>query len=688
MKRFFSCIGTALLILAAAFAPAALAQSKRPMTFDDLISLHRVAEPALSPDGQWIAFTVATPDREANRNASNIWRVPASGGEAFQLTRSGHDSSPAWAPDGKHLAFLSSRDGESDIYIMSVDGGEATRLTHVSTDVDLFRYSPDGKWFAFSSSVFPDCKDDACNKQRLDEAAKSKVKAHIYDHLLFRHWTQWSDGRRAHLFIVAADGASPRDLTPGANYDVPPVQRGDLSDIVFSPDGRELCFVAVTDAMEATSTNGDLFTVPSDGSAAPKRITTNPGFDSHPAYSPDGKWIAYRAQITPGYESDRWRLMVYDRAAAKSSGLAANFDRSVDAILWSNDGHTIYANGEDRHESPIWAFDVAAASAASYQPRVLVGDSFNTEISLSADGKTLVFARPSLLHPAEIYFADATSGATHAITHLNDAALAQLDMAAPEWFWFPGAGGTQVEGAIIRPPAFDPAKKYPVVLVIHGGPQNAWDDAWTYRWNPELFAAKGYVIVAINPRGSSSYGQKFTDEIQNDYGGKAYEDLMKGLDFALAKFPFMDKNRTAAAGGSFGGYMVDWISTQTGRFKALISHAGPYDEVSMYATEELWFQEHETMGTPWSNPAGYAKWSPSTYAGQLAKYKTPTLVIGGEMDFRIPYTQEIEYFTALQRQGVPSKLLLFPDEGHWVLKPQNSELWYKTFFDWLATYVK
>jgi dipeptidyl aminopeptidase/acylaminoacyl peptidase len=675
---------------ALAVAPAALAQSqsKRAMTFDDLISLHRVAEPAISPDGQWIAFTVATPDREANRNASNIWRVSTTGGESTQLTRSGHDSSPAWTPDGKHLAFLSARDGESDIYTMPADGGEATRLTHVSTDIDLFRFSPDGKSIAFSSAVFPDCKDDACNKSRLDAAEKSKVKARIYDHLLFRHWTQWSDGRRGHLFIVAADGASPRDLTPGANYDVPPFQRGDLQDIVFSPDGRELCFVAVTDAMEATSTNGDLFLVPADGSSAPKRITINPGFDSHPAYSPDGKSIAYRAQTTPGYESDRWRLMLYDRASARISSLAADFDRSVDGIVWSNDSRTIFSDGEDRHESPIWAFDVAAASQPSYKPRVIAGDAFNTELSLSADGKTLIFTRPSLLHPAEIYSAEVATGASHAVTHLNDASLAQLDMSTPEWFWFPGAGGTQVEGVVIRPTAFDASKKYPVVLVIHGGPQNAWDDSWTFRWNAELFAAKGYVIIGINPRGSSSYGQKFTDEIQNDWGGKSYEDLMKGLDFALAKYPFMDAKRTAAAGGSYGGYMVDWISTQTGRFKALISHAGPYNMVSMYATEELWFQEHETEGTPWSNPENYKKWSPSTYAAQLGKFKTPTLVIGGEMDFRIPYTQELEYFSALQRQGVPSKLLLFPDEGHWILKPQNSELWYKTFFDWLATYVK
>jgi dipeptidyl aminopeptidase/acylaminoacyl peptidase len=673
---------------AIAAVPTSRAQAKRPITFDDLISMQRVNEPQVSPDGKWVAFTVATPDREANRNASNVWIVPVEGGDPRQLTRSGHDSSPQWSPDGRVLAFLSSRDGESQIYTMRLAGGEATKLTHVSTDVDLFRWAPDGKSFAFTSSVFPDCKDDACNKQRLDEQSKSKVKARIYDHLLYRHWTQWGDGRRSHLFIVALEAGTPSDLTPGANYDVPPVQRGDVQDVAFSPDSRELCFVAVTDPVEAISTNGDLFLVPGDGSSAPKRITTNPGFDGHPAYSPDGKWIAYHAQLAPEYESDRWRLMLYDRAAGKSTNLTETFDRSVDAILWSSDSRTVYFNGESAAESPIWSLDVTAAVGT--RPNILVGDTFNTSLSLSNDGRTLAFERASLVSPGEVYAVDPVAGgAAHQLSRLNAARLTPLDLASPEWFWFDGAGGTKVEGAIIRPPQFDASRKYPVLLVIHGGPENAWDDTWSYRWNPEVFASPGYVVIAINPRGSSGYGQKFTDEIADDWGGKVYEDLMKGLDYALAKYPFMDGTRMAAAGGSYGGYMVDWIAGHTGRFKALISHAGPYDKASMYgATEELWFEEHDMAGTPWTNPESYRKWSPATYATDFAKYKTPTLVIGGELDFRVPYTQDLEFFTALQRQGVPSKLVIFPDEGHWILKPQNSELWYKLFFDWLATYLK
>jgi dipeptidyl aminopeptidase/acylaminoacyl peptidase len=670
-------------------APESRAQAKRAMTFDDLLAMRMVREPAISPDGKWIAFTVAAADRDANRTATNIWLARSDGSDTLELTRSGHDSAPAWAPDGKRLAFLSSRDGESDIYTISTEGGESSKLTHVSTDVDLFRWAPDGKSLAFTSLVFPDCTDDACNKKRLEDREKSKVKARIYDTLLFRHWNSWSDGRRSHLWIVGADGHAPRDLTSGANYDVPPLQRGDLQDIAFSPDSRELCFVAVTDPMEAISTNGDLFLVAADGSAAPKRITTNPGFDGHPVYSPDGTWIAYRAQLTPGYESDRWRMMLYERATGKITRALDAFDRSVDELVWSPDSQKIYFDGEDKAESPIWEIDLAQARRPNAAPKVLVGDSFNTSISVSVDGKMLVFTRAALTHPADLYAADTESGAAHRLTNLNEQRLAQLDLPAPEWFWFAGAGGTQVEGAIIRPPAFDASKKYPLLLLIHGGPQNAWDDNWSARWNPELFASPGYVAVIINPRGSSGYGQKFTDEITNDWGGKVYEDLMKGADYALEKYPFLDAARQAAAGGSYGGYMVDWIAGHTGRFKALISHAGPYDEVSMYgSTDELWFMEHDLGGTPWTNPQSYRQWSPSSDAAQFGKFKTPTLVIGGELDFRVPYTQDLEFYTALQRQGVPSKLIIFPDEGHWILKPQNSELWYKEFFGWLATYLK
>ncbi len=685
MKSHTLAVRASLILALAIFAPLAGSQSKRPMTFDDLISMQRVSDPQVSPDGKWIAFTLATPDKEANRNISNIWLIPARGGATKQLTSSGRDSTPRWAPDGKRIAFVSSRDGESQIYFIAVEGGEASRVSNIASGVDNFLWAPDGKSLAFTSGVFPDCKDDACNKSRIDAAAKSKVKAHVAEHLLYRHWTHWNDGRRSHLFIMPAEGGTPRDLMPGADFDAPPDFRGEAADIAFAPDSKELCFVAVTDPMEAISTNGDLFTVPADGSAAPKRITENPGYDGHPIYSPDGKTIAYRAQLTAEDESDRWRLMIYDRAGGQRTNLTESFDRSVDDMVWSPDSRTIFFTAEEHAEAPIYA--IPAQQGAT--PQAILGEGFNTELSYSATARMFVFTRSTLMAPAEIFTTGAGGGRARQLTHINDARLNPLDMAKPEWFWFDGAGGTKVQGALVRPPNFDASRKYPTVLLIHGGPQSAWDDSWTYRWNSELFAASGYVIVMINPRGSTGYGQKFTDEITDDWGGKVYDDLMKGMDYAIANYKFIDADKVAAAGGSYGGYMVDWIAGHTGRFKALISHAGPYDKVSMYgATEELWFEEHDMAGTPWTNPESYRKWSPSTYAAEFGKYKTPTLVIDGELDFRVPYTQDLQFFTALQRQGVPSKLVIFPDEGHWVLKPQNSEFWYKTFLDWLGKYLK
>jgi len=697
-KLQFVRVGCALsvvaLVSALAAAPFAQAQNaaKRAMSFDDLIGLSRVHEPQLSPDGKWIAYGVSTPDKAANRGVNNIWIVPAGGGEPRQLTRSVRDARPQWSPDGKMIAFVSSREGAPQIYVIALAGGEPVKLTNISGGVDNHHWSPDGKLLAFTSEVYPDCPDDACNKKRDADRESSKVKARIYDHLLYRHWDHWNDGKRSHLFVVALESGgtallkagTPRDLTAGADYDVPPDQRGDANDIAFSPDSGELCFTALTDKVEAISTNGDLFTVPVAG-GTPKRITTNPTFDGQPAYSPDGKWIAYRAQMVPGYESDRWRLMLYERETGLHTNLTDTFDRSVAEPVWSPDGRTIYFHAESQGESPLYAMSPSNTTT----PRIVTPDTFNGELSISADGHLLAFTRSSLTMPAEIFTASADGGDVHQITHHNARKLASVELPKPEAFWFAGAEGTQVEGFLLRPPQFDASKKYPLLLLVHGGPQGAWDDDWGYRWNPQMFVAPGYVAVMINPRGSTGYGQKFTDEITEDWGGRVYEDLMKGVDYVLEKYSFVDGTRMAAAGGSYGGYMIDWFAGHTGRFKALISHAGPYNKTSMYgATEELWFEEHDMGGMPWTNPESYRKWSPSTYAAAFAKYNTPTLVIGGELDFRVPYTQDLEFFTALQRQGVPSKLVIFPDEGHWILKPQNSELWYKLFLDWLATYLK
>jgi dipeptidyl aminopeptidase/acylaminoacyl peptidase len=657
--------------------------TKHPMTFDDLIKLHRVSAPEVSPNGKLVAYAVSTPDMEANRNVSNIWLIASSGGDPIQITQSGHDNSPSWSPDGKTLAFISSRDGNSQVYLLPMDGGEAKKLTTLSTGADLFKWSSDGKNIAFTSAVYLDCKDDACDAKRDEEKEKSKVKARIYDHLLYRHWDHWSEGKRSHLFIEPVDASAPaRDLTPTADYDIPPDQRGGPADIDFSPDGKEICYTAVTDKVEATSTNGDLFIVPVGGGES-KRITKNPGFDGNPVYSPDGNFIAYHSQSTPGYESDRWQLMLFDRKSEKLDYISVNFDRSVNELSWSPDSKTIYFTAENETLQPIYSIEPRAGAT----PRKLL-DGFNAGYSFSRGGKILVSERTSLTLPGELFIAGGDGSDLKQLTHTNDSILANVEMNAPETFWFEGAEGTRVEAMLIKPPDFVASKKYPTLVLLHGGPQTMWSNAWGYRWNAQVFSGAGYVTLMINRRGSTGYGQKFTDEITNDWGGKPYVDVMKGIDAAIAKYPFIDKNKLAAAGGSYGGYMADWLATHTDRFKAIISHAGVYDKVSMYATEELWFEEHDLQGTPWTAPENYKKWSASTYAGDLAKYKTPTMVIAGERDYRVPYTQSLEFFSALQRQGVPSKLLIFPDEGHWVLKPQNSQLWYKTFLDWLATYVK
>jgi dipeptidyl aminopeptidase/acylaminoacyl peptidase len=670
--------------LAASISAFAQDGAKHPITFTDLISMHRVAEPQVSPDGKWVAYTVATPDMEANRNASNIWVVATAGGAEIQLTRSGHDSSPVWSPDGKSIAFLSSRSGDSQVYLLSTDGGEAHPLTKLSTGADMVKWSPDGKTIAFTSSVYPDCKDDDCNSKRDAEKEKSKVKAHVAEHLLYRHWTHWTDGKRSHLFVVSADGSgAPRDLTAGADYDIPPDERSGPGDFNFSPDGKEICFTAVTDKIEAISTNADLFIVSAAGGEA-KRITTQPGFDGNPVYSPDGKFIAYHAQLTAGYESDRWRVMLYDRQSGKNENLSEGFDRSAEELAWSPESKTIYFTAENETQKQVYAM----ATHAGAPPKPIIADTYNAAISLSADGKTLAFERTSLTMPGEVFAAAGDGTNARQLTHQNDKLLAGLEMNAPETFWFEGAEKTKVQAMMIRPPNFDASKKYPLLVLLHGGPQTMWSNAWGYRWNAQVFSAAGYVTLMINRRGSTGYGQKFTDEIANDWGGKAYVDVMNGVDSTLKKYTFIDGTRMAAAGGSYGGYMADWIATHSGRFKAIVSHASTYDKVSMFATEELWFEEHDMQGTPWTNPETYKKWSPSTYASELGKFKTPTLVIAGERDYRVPYTQSLEFFSALQRQGVPSKLVVFPDEGHWILKPQNAQFWYTTFLDWMATYVK
>ena len=682
-------MGRRILVAVFILSCFSLAQARRPFTFEDMMALQRVGEPQVSSDARWVTFSAIKVDLKANTRTPHLWIVPLAGGDAKQLTSgvSGEDR-PRWSPDSKQLAFISSQGGSSQVWVVDFDGaagslaGEPRRVTSISTEADGELWSPDGQNILFVSSVYPDCKDDTCNQARAEEKARSKVKASIFTRLFYRHWSSYTGGKRSHLFVVPASGGMTRDLTPG-DHDVPPFQLGGSDLYAFSPDRKEVAFTSNISQVEATSTNNDLFEVPVAG-GTPKKITDNPASDSTPRYSPDGKYIAYLAQVRPGYESDRFRLMLYDRATGQRRSLTENFDRWVGGFVWAPDSSRIYFVAENKGEQPIYQVGVNGGEVRRLERGT------NDDLTITSDGKALLFTRMSGRAPNEIYSAGLANntrvGAARQLTHVNDAVLSPIDMPAMQSFWFTGADKSRVQGFLLKPPNFDAGKKYPVKFLIHGGPQGAWDDAWSYRWNPELFAAGGYVVVMINFHGSTGYGQNFIDAINGDWGGRPYVDLMRGLDYVERTYPFVDKDRVCALGASYGGYMINWILGHTTRFKCLVSHDGTFNTESAYGTtEELWFPEWEFKGTPWTNRAMYRRWSPHLFA---ANFKTPTLVVHGQLDYRLDVSEGFQLFTTLQRLGVPSKMLYFPDEGHWVLKPQNSRLWYKTVNQWVDTWVK
>ena len=657
-----------------------LGAQKLPFDVQALMKIARISEPQLSPDGKTVAFTVQTVNLEQNTKPKQIYVVPTMGGAPLQITTQGDDNErPQWSPDSKRIVFISNRGGSAQVWSMNADGTEPKQITNLSTEAGGVLVSPDGKKLIFTSEVYPDCPDDACNKTRLEAEKNSKVKARSYTTLLYRHWTAWQSKRRSHLMVVDADGGTPKDLTPG-DRDVPPFSMGGPDDYAISPDSKEVCYSMNADAVPATSTNADLFVVPISGGDSTK-ITVNPGADSSPQYSRDGRWLAYRSQVRAGYESDRWRLMVLERASGKVNSVTEALDRSVESFTWSPDSNALFYTVIDRGRQNIQM--IPASGGAS---RIIVsGPNSFDDMQFSSDGKTMIYSGQSGSAPTELYRASSSGGTPSALTHLNDALLAGYALTPLEEFWVDSSDKARVQSFVVKPPNFVAGRKYPVLMLIHGGPEGEWGESWTYRWNAQVFAAAGFVVVMPNPRGSFGYGQKFTEDIKDDWGGKPYDDIMAVTDYTAA-LPYADPNRMAAAGGSYGGYMIDWILGHTQRFKALISHAGVYDLRSEFgATEELWFPLWEFAGTPWDNPDTYSKWSPSNY---VKDFHTPTLVIHGEQDFRVPYTQGLQLFTALQLQKVPSKLLEFPDEGHWILKPQNSVLWYNSFLDWIGEWTK
>jgi dipeptidyl aminopeptidase/acylaminoacyl peptidase len=697
------------------FPHPVVGQAKHPFTFEDMMKLKRVGEPVISPDGKWVIFSVVDVSLEANTKTPHIWIVPTDGGQVREIIADQDADRPRWAPDGKRFAFLSTKNDGSQIWVAGFDESSGTvtgvwQVTALPTEADGELWSPDGNNIVFTSSVYPECdgpakEEAACNEKMLLEARDSKVKAQIFTHLLYRHWNAYKEGRRSHIFVVpspAPTKAVPitqtiaRDLTPG-DYDAPVFSLGGQDDYAFSPDGKEVCYTSNHDKNPAASTNNDLWTVPVEGGAGDspaqvlgktKNLTAdNPASDSTPLYSPDGRYIAYRAQQRPGYESDLFRLMLYDRKTGEKKNLTKNFDGWVGTFTWTTDSQAIHFTSETEGRNPIHVVRLHPANEDAAP--VAYQSFFDDALVPTPDGKSLLLARMSLQAPSEIYKISIppTSGPPPIqLTHFNDGVLSQIAMSPLESFWVPGANGDKVEGFLVRPPNFDASKKYPVKFLIHGGPEGAWGDDWSYRWNPELFAANGYVVLMINFHGSTGYGQKFIDAINGDWGGAPFADLMKGLDYAEKTYPFIDKDRECALGASYGGYMANWVLGHTDRFKCIVSHDGMFNAESAWGTtEELWFNDWEFKGTPYSNRATYQKWSPHQYA---TSFKTPTLVIHGQRDYRLDVSEGLQLFTTLQMEGVPSEMLYFPDEGHWVLKPQNSQLWYKTVNGWVDEWTK
>ena len=675
MKRY----ATGVLLLILALACGAAAQTK-PFTIGDLLKVRRVSDPQLSPDGKWIAFTIRDIDKPANRGVDQIYLMPVTGGEPKLLGSGLRSNTPRWSPDGRKIAYLSG----GQIWTIDVSTGETKKLTDIATGAGEPVWSMDGKLLAFASDVYPDCTTNDCNRQREQAADESKVKAKVADRLLYRHWTAWKDNKRSHVFVVSADTGEARDLTPG-DWDAPPFSLGGPTDYAFTPDSQKLAFVRNTDKVEAASTNNDIFIVPITG-GEPTRITgTNMGADVSPAFSPDGRWMAYRSQARAGFEADIWKLTLYDRQTGKTRVLGDKYDFQVESFTFTPDSQRIYFVAGERGLAPVYSL-----SLTDGQMKKVIGEGYNDDVKVSADGSTLVFTRSSGVMPTEIFRANADGTNVTQLTHTNDAMLSGFGLRPIESVEWKGAGGTMVQGFIAKPANFTPSKKWPLLVLIHGGPQSAWNDNWGYRWNPQVFAAAGYVVFMPNPRGSTGYGQKVVDEISGDWGGKAYTDIMNGVAYVLDNNNYLDRERVGAAGASYGGYMINWIEGHNDdkrfRFKVLASHDGVFNLTSMYGgTEELWFTDWEFKGTPWSNPQMYEKWSPHMF---VKNFKTPMLVIHSELDYRVPVTEGLQLFTALQRMNVESKLLYFPDEGHWVLKPQNSEYWYTTVLGWFEKYLK
>jgi dipeptidyl aminopeptidase/acylaminoacyl peptidase len=679
VKAFYS------LAFASLLAGQAPATERHPFGIQDMLAMDRISDPRVSPDGTKVAFGVSSIDLAANKRRSNIWIAGTEGGGARRLTFAGADSQARWAPDGKSLFFISNRSGSSQVWNLSFSGGEAEQVTDLPLDVDALEVAPTGKFLVFSMAVLPGATP-AETKARLEAKAKSKASGLIYETLFFRHWDTWTDGTRNHLFVYDLAKKQARDLMPAMNADCPTAPFGGSEDFTLAPDGSVLVFSAKdVGRQEAWSTNFDLFAVKTDGSAPPARLTSNPAWDAAPRFSPDGHTLAYLAMSRPGYEADRFEVVLRDWTSGKERKMTLQVDdsprgdRSAGELNWLPDGKALLCTADHLGQKALFALSTTGKA------RIVVGEGSASNAQPLANGRIL-YALNSLSGPTELYTVGPDGKGIARVTRFNDAKVEAAAMGAFEQFSFTGAKGDKVYGYLVRPVNFDPARKYPVAFLIHGGPQGSFGNDFHYRWNPHAYAGAGYAAVMIDFHGSTGYGQVFTDAINGDWGGAPYEDLMKGLDHALKTYAFLDKDRVGALGASYGGYMINWIAGQTDRFKCLVSHDGNLDEkMAYFDTEELWFPEWEHGGTPWSNPKGYAKHNPVDF---VQNWKTPMLIVHGGKDYRVVDTQGMSSFTTLQRKGIPSKFLYFPDENHWVLKPANSILWHETVLGWLDRWLK
>lgn len=658
-------------------------ENPHPFTVHDLLAMNRITDPHVSPDGRTIVFVVRETDLQANRGRTDLWLVGVDGAGLKQLTtHPENDLDPRWTPDGKSILFRSKRSGSYQVWRLTLSGGEARQITTQPLDVGNLVLAPDGKYIAFTMEVFPDCESVTCTTDKLREMENRKSSGRVYDSLFIRHWDEWKDGRRSHVFVMPTDGGEVVDVMKGMDADSPSKPFGGPDEISFTPDGQAIVFTA-RDAgrKEAWSTNFDLWRAPIDGSGAPQCLTeTNRAWDTQPVFSPDGKTLAYLAMARPGYESDRFRIVLQKWPEGNQRILTENWDRSPGTIFWAPDGKTIYAVAENVAQGALFAVDVASGKVKS-----VLSDGHTRSPAFA--GNRIGFGLDNLKSPVELFSIKPDGSDLRRITNINGEKVAAAKMGDYEQFTFKGWNDETVHGYLVKPVDFDPAKTYPVAFLIHGGPQGSFGNDFHYRWNPQVYAAAGYAAVMVDFHGSVGYGQDFTDAIRGDWGGKPLVDLQKGLAAALERYPWLDGEHVGALGASFGGYMINWIAGNwPDRFKCLVNHDGNLDErMAYFDTEELWFPEWDHEGTPWENPEGYEKQNPINF---VQNWKTPMLVIHGAHDFRVVDTQGISTFTALQRRGIPSKLLYFPDENHWVLKPQNSIQWHDTVIGWLDQWVK